>query len=290
MTAGASALAAAQFVGPRRSVAAAAPLAAGSPSSHHAEHQPPNLVSIMIGTGLVWATWLAFNGGSVAAGVSASAAWVFINTQAAAAAGGLTWTLLDALAPGGRGRPSALGACLGVVAGLVCITPAAVFVAPWAAVLMGAAGATACRAAVAALRAASAAGRVPDDACEVFAVHGTGGLVGNSLTALFAAQQLGGTVVVPNLAAQFALHAAVSGAAVAWAYGATWAVLAALDAVLPGGVRVPAADEDAGLDASLHGETAAQQPPPAPAAAPAAVAGNGNGAAAPAGLKQPLAV
>ena len=278
VTAGVSALVAAQVIGPRKR------FAAGEVGPGH------NLVAIMAGTGIIWTAWLGFNGGSVPNGVSTEAAWVFLTTMAAAASGGVTWVLADALMPvephghgggngsnaaGGPNKISALGACLGIVAGLVCITPAALFVSPWAAVFMGAAAAVACRAACAWLR-KTARARGSDDACEVFGLHGTGGILGNALTAIFAATTFGGTRAVPNVLAQFALHNAAALAACLWAGACTWAILKALDALLPGGIRVDAAAEEAGLDLAEHGEEgyafvsdvaafAAVKPQPAPA-------------------------
>ena len=281
VTAGVSALVAAHVVGPRKSFT-------------KGEVGPPhNMVAIMAGTGIIWTAWLGFNGGSVPTGVSTEAAWVFLTTMAAAAAGGVTWMLADALAPlephghgstapGGPNKISALGACLGIVAGLVCITPAALFVSPLAAVFMGAVAAVACRAACAWLR-KTAHARGSDDACEVFGLHGTGGILGNALTAIFAATTFGGTREVPNVLAQFALHNAAALAACLWAGGCTWAILKALDALLPGGIRVDAAAEVAGLDLAEHGEEGyafvsdvaamiAAKPQPAPAATIAASA------------------
>ena len=254
VTAGVSALVAAHVVGPRKSFT-------------KGEVGPPhNMVAIMAGTGIIWTAWLGFNGGSVPTGVSTEAAWVFLTTMAAAAAGGVTWMLADALAPlephghgssapGGPNKISALGACLGIVAGLVCITPAALFVSPLAAVFMGAVAAVACRAACAWLR-KTAHARSSDDACEVFGLHGTGGILGNALTAVFAATTFGGTREVHNVLAQFALHNAAALAACLWAGSCTWAILKALDATLPGGIRVAAATEEEGLDFAEHGEEA----------------------------------
>ena len=273
VTAGVSALVAAQYIGPRKR------FTDGTVGPMH------NLVAVLTGTGIIWTTWLGFTGGSVPTGVSPQAAWVCVTTMAAAAAGGVTWMLADTLFPAVHGhgsKVSALGACLGIVAGLVAITPAALFVNPWAAVFMGAIAAVACRAACAWLR-ATAAKRNSDDVCEVFGLHGTGGIVGNALTAIFAATSFGGTEVVANIPAQFALHNAAALAAAVWAAGCTWLILRALDALLPGGIRVDAASEAAGLDAAEHGEEGysfvpdaaalalAVTPPPAPAKAKAAV-------------------
>ena len=258
VTAGVSALVAAHVIGPRKR------FLSGEVGPGH------NLVAIMAGTGIIWTAWLGFNGGSVPTGVSTEAAWVFLTTMAAAASGGIAWMLADALAPvephghggsnggsvpGGLNKISALGACLGIVAGLVCITPAALFVSPWAAVFMGAVAAVACRAACAWLR-KTAHARSSDDACEVFGLHGTGGILGNALTAVFAATTFGGTREVHNVLAQFALHNAAALAACLWAGSCTWAILKALDATLPGGIRVAAATEEEGLDFAEHGEEA----------------------------------
>jgi Amt family ammonium transporter len=128
---------------------------------------------------------------------------------------------------------------------------------------MGVAGAVCCRAACAWLR-ATAVARGSDDACEVFGLHGTGGILGNALTAVFAASQLGGTRVVANIPAQFALHNAAALAACLWAAGCTWCILKALDALLPGGIRVSQAVEEAGLDLGEHGEEAYAFELPAP--------------------------
>jgi Amt family ammonium transporter len=250
VTAGMSALVAAKVVGPRRR------FTSGDMGPGHSP------IMVMAGTGLIWAAWLGFNGGSTPSGVSVQAAWVFLTTMCAGAAGGASWLMLDTFAAPAHGgdahvarKPTGLGACYGIVAGLVCITPAALFVSPWAAVAMGAVGALVCRAACGALR-ATAAARGVDDACEVFGIHGTGGILGNALTAIFAATTLGGTRVVANIPAQFALHMAAAGAACLWSAGWTWAILKALDLALPGGIRVDAAVEDAGLDIGEHGEVA----------------------------------
>lgn len=272
VTAGVSALVAAHVIGPRKR------FTAGTLAPAH------STVMIMAGAGLIWATWLCFNGGSVPSGVSPEAAWVFLTTMAAGAAGGTAWMLLDTFAkavPGdphdAGGKPTGLGASCGIIAGLVCITPAALFVTPWSAVAMGVAGAVCCRAACAWLR-ATAVARGSDDACEVFGLHGTGGILGNALTAVFAASQLGGTRVVANIPTQFALHNAAALAACLWAGACTWGILKALDALLPGGIRVSQAVEETGLDLGEHGEEAyafelpAPPAPPAPAPAVAAMA------------------
>ncbi len=246
ITAGIAALVSAKMLGPRQL------FTDGKVGPGH------SVPAVMAGTGMIWATWLAFNGGSVPTGVSPQAAWVFLNTMAAGAAGGVAWLLLDTFAAPAHGsvrRPTGMGACCGIVGGLVCITPAAIFVSPWAAVFMGALGAACCRAACGWLR-ATAVERGTDDVTEVFGLHGTGGIVGNALTAIFAATTFGGRQVVANIPAQFALHMAAAAAACVWSAGWTLVIIKALDALLLGGVRVTAAVEAQGLDMGEHGEQA----------------------------------
>lgn len=213
-------------------------------------HDPPNLIFIMVGTGLIWATWLAFNAGSVPASPpGVHLGWVLSTSMLAASTGGITWLMMDSAT--GSKRPTALGVSLGIVAALVGITPAALFVSFGGAIAIGAVTAICCRAAIDYMRTTGI-----DDACDVFGLHGTGGIVGNALTAIFASTQLGGTQLVTNLGAQFGLHMAAAAFAVAWSAVVTWLLLAAMDACIPGGVRVAPEVEDAGLDAGIHNEKA----------------------------------
>ena len=143
------------------------------------EGQPPhNLVLTVIGAGLLWVGWFGFNGGS-ALGANALAAHAALVTQIAAAAAALTWALMEWIL---RGKPSVLGAASGAIAGLVGITPAAGFVEPYAAFLIGV------------LTAGAAYWGVPglqklgkdDDGLDALGVHGVGGLAGAILTGVFA--------------------------------------------------------------------------------------------------------
>lgn len=167
VTAGAASLVAAQVIGPRLQFAAEG----GKPPP------PGNLIAMMCGSGLFWVCWLAFCGGSTPSPVSPETAWVFLNSMVAASAGGLAWLLSDSFLPGSHRRPTGFGMCLGFIAGLVVITPAALFVSPWGALAMGAIGAATCRFVTEELR-RTAVARGSDDAAEAFGLHGTGGIVG----------------------------------------------------------------------------------------------------------------
>lgn len=141
------------------------------------EFKPHNLVNVFLGTGLLWFGWFAFNGGS-ASSATARAAMASAVTHISAAAGGLTWPLFDYIQ---TGKVSSLGFCSGAVAALVSITPASGFVAPWAAILIGASGGLVCNMSC----------RIKgyfgfDDALDAWGVHGIGGLWGNFLTGIFA--------------------------------------------------------------------------------------------------------
>lgn len=212
------------------------------------EGQPPhNLVLTVIGAGLLWVGWFGFNGGS-ALGANALAGHAALVTQIAAAAAAVTWAGLEWSL---RGKPSVLGAASGAVAGLVGITPAAGFVEPYGALLIGV------------LTAACAFGAVTyfkrmfnyDDSLDAFGLHGIGGLAGAILTGVFASTAIGGTggLVEGNLAL---VWTQTWGALAAAGYCAvvTFAILWVMGLVMA--LRVDAEDEVNGLDVALHGESA----------------------------------
>jgi Amt family ammonium transporter len=202
----------------------------------------------LIGAGLLWFGWFGFNGGSALA-VGDVAATAFVATHIAAAAALAAWVLLDLTI---AGRATAVGAATGAVVGLVAITPAAGYVTPLGAVAIGVLGAGASFAAMQ-LRAKT---RV-DDALDVFACHGVGGIAGALLTGVFASKAVnpaatdgllyGGTQLI------FAQLLAVT-ATLVLAGGMTFGVLHAIRLVM--GLRVAIADELRGLDVSEHGEAA----------------------------------
>jgi Amt family ammonium transporter len=198
---------------------------------------------------MLWVGWFGFNAGSALAanGVAASA---FCATHFAAAAAGLTWAAAEWLT---RGRPSVLGTCSGVVAGLVCITPASGYVTPMPALLMGVAVGIVCFWACTALK--SKFGY--DDALDVFGVHGMGGTLGALLTGVFATRATGATTdgkLLGLLEGGPLLAAQIAAVVITWALaiGATFIILKVLDAVM--GLRVSESEEIQGLDLSQHGE------------------------------------
>jgi Amt family ammonium transporter len=217
------------------------------------EPMPPhNLTYTAIGATMLWVGWFGFNAGSALAanGVAASA---FCATHFAAAAAGLTWAAIEWIK---RGKPSVLGTCSGVVAGLVCITPAAGYVTPMPALLMGVAAGGVCFWSCTALK--SKFGY--DDALDAFGVHGVGGTLGALLTGVFATRATGATFSIDNgkllglLEGGPLLAAQIAAAAITWilAAVATFVILKVLDAVM--GLRVSESDEIQGLDFSQHGE------------------------------------
>jgi Amt family ammonium transporter len=207
---------------------------------------PHNLTMTVTGAGLLWFGWFGFNAGSALA-AGQSAALALVTTHTAAAAGVLGWLVAETKH---RGKPSALGAASGLVAGLVAITPAAGFVPPWAAIVIGLIAGVVCYAAVV-LK--SRFGY--DDALDVFGVHGVGGLLGALLTGVFAQKAFtpgnvpgllqGGTKL---FVAQLVGILAAGGYAVI----VTIVLWKIINAISP--LRVAEQDEREGLDVSLHGE------------------------------------
>ncbi|MEO6776293.1 MAG: ammonium transporter [Kofleriaceae bacterium] len=212
---------------------------AGYPGTRHPPH---DLVLTVVGAGILWFGWFGFNAG--AAGANGSAALAVLNTHLAAAAGALTWGLVESRRVK---KLTMLGVASGLVAGLVAITPAAGYVSPMVALAIGVAAGLVCYGAV---LAKSRLGY--DDALDAFGVHGVGGATGALLTGVFARAAL-------NNGAGGGLHLlgvqALSIAAVGtWAAVVTYVLLKIIDATV--GLRVSAEDEYEGLDTSQHGESA----------------------------------
>ncbi len=217
------------------------------------EPMPPhNLTYTAIGATMLWVGWFGFNAGS-ALGAGGLASSAFCATHFAAAAAGLTWAGMEWLT---RGKPSVLGTCSGVVAGLVCITPAAGYVTPMPALLMGVAVGALCYWSCTALKAKFGY----DDALDAFGVHGVGGTLGALLTGIFATRATGATFAIDNgkplglLEGGSLLAAQIAAVVVTWvlAVVATFVILKVLDAVM--GLRVSESEEIQGLDFSQHGE------------------------------------
>ena len=216
---------------------------------------PHNLTYTAIGATMLWVGWFGFNAGSAldASGLAASA---FCATHFAAAAAGLTWAGAEWIV---RGKPTLLGTCSGVVAGLVCVTPAAGYVTPMSAIVMGVAVGVVCFWSCTYLK-----GRFKyDDSLDAFGVHGVGGTLGAILTGVLATRATGATASIAGIPKDTPLGLLEGGtliagqiAAVAITWGlaalATLVILKVLDAVM--GLRVSEQDEIQGLDLSQHGE------------------------------------
>jgi Amt family ammonium transporter len=208
---------------------------------------PHNLTMTLLGAGLLWFGWFGFNAGSALA-ANGTAALALVNTHVAAGAAALSWLCMEKLK---HGKPTALGAASGLVAGLVVITPAAGFVSPMSALTMGLIGGVVCFGGV------MLKGRLGyDDALDAFGVHGIGGAVGAVLTGVFAASAWNAAVTSPGLldGGPKLFLENVLGVVVAGGYSAvvTFGLLKLLDKTM--GLRVDAEAEIEGLDTSLHGE------------------------------------
>jgi Amt family ammonium transporter len=225
-------------------------LVLGKRLGYGSEPMPPhNMTYTAIGAAMLWVGWFGFNAGSALAanGLAASA---FCATHLAAAAGGLTWAAIEWIS---RGKPSVLGACSGIVAGLVCITPAAGFVAPMPALAIGVAAGIVCYLACTSLK----QWWKYDDALDAFGIHGVGGTLGALLTGVFATRATGAFAdgrPLGLLEGGSVLTAQVFAVLITWALAivATYVILKLLDAVM--GLRVSPAGEIEGLDFSQHGE------------------------------------
>lgn len=220
----------------------------GKRLGYGSEPMPPhNLTYTAIGATMLWVGWFGFNAGS-ALGASGLAASAFAATHFAAAAGALAWAGCEWVV---RGKPSVLGACSGVVAGLVCITPGSGFVQPISGLAIGAAAGVTCFLACTAIKRKFGY----DDSLDVFGVHGVGGTLGALLTGVFATQVVAGTTDKLGLVDGGSILVAQALAVlVTWglAVVVTFVVLKVLDATM--GLRVSQEDEIRGLDLAEHGE------------------------------------
>lgn len=207
---------------------------------------PHNLPLTILGGALLWFGWFGFNAGSaLTSGGLASLAFVTTNTGAASAAVG--WALTERLL---RGKSTALGAVSGAVAGLVAITPAAGFVTPMSALLIGAAAGPLCYFAV---NMKSKFGY--DDTLDVLGIHGAGGLWGALATGLFASAAINPAGADGLFYGNFALlnaQAIACAATMAYSAAATLVILLVVDRIV--GLRVHDEHEAMGLDLSQHGE------------------------------------
>lgn len=208
---------------------------------------------VAIGAAFLWFGWMGFNGGSAFSLDDGVAALAISNTVAASCAGLLSWMVCDKVV---TGHVTLVGACTGLVAGLVAITPAAGFVTAGPAMLMGAAVCPVCYFAIAKLKLRLGY----DDALDAFGLHGVGGVFGGVMTGLFCVPELswtgeGGLLYTgdPSLLLAQCLGILVT---VAFVIVATLAIGLAVRACFGGSLRVDGHDEGRGLDVTVHGEDA----------------------------------
>jgi Amt family ammonium transporter len=229
ISSGTSALVAAAVIGKRR--------------GHGREPMPPHSLPLtLLGASLLWVGWFGFNAGSALA-ADGTATLAFVTTNTATGAAVLGWMFSEWI---GRGRPTMLGAASGAVAGLVAITPAAGFVEPWAAILIGLVAGFLC------YKACNWKARLGyDDALDVVGIHGVGGTWGALATGLLAT---GSGWLTANNFPQLLEQGIAILATYALAGFGTLAILFLVNSIF--GLRVDGEDEEVGLDLALHSESA----------------------------------
>ena len=235
LTAGMSALVCALVIGKR----------AGYPRHRSLPH---DLTMTLAGAGLLWFGWFGFNAGSALAS-GPLAALALMTTHLGAAGGALGWLFVEWRH---RGKPTALGVASGLVAGLVAITPACGYVAPWAAIVIGVLAGLVCYGAVLLKNRFGY-----DDSLDAFGVHGVGGLAGALLTGVFAQKALndaGADGALFGNVRQLGVQLLACAATGLYSAALTFGILKGIDATL--GLRVPESEEREGLDATQHGEEA----------------------------------
>jgi Amt family ammonium transporter len=217
----------------------------------HDDMRPHNLTYTVLGAAMLWVGWFGFNAGSELASDHLATS-AFATTHFSAAAGLLGWVIYEWLV---TGKPTVLGAASGLVAGLVCITPAAGFVNLMPALIMGFAAGIVC---------AMACGKLKpmmgyDDSLDAFGVHGVGGTLGAILTGVFATRAAwdidnGLKLGVVEGGGTRVLIGQIVAVAVTWLFSivATFIILKVIDGVM--GLRVTEHDEVRGLDVTQHGE------------------------------------
>jgi len=208
---------------------------------------PHNLVLSVIGASLLWVGWFGFNAGSAVA-ANGTAGMAMAVTQIATAAAGLSWMFTEwAL----KGKPSVLGIISGAVAGLVAITPAAGFVDPMGALIIGLIAGVACYIGATSMKHALGY----DDSLDAFGVHGVGGIVGAILTGVFAREAISPIEahgLIEGNPGQVLTQAIGVGATVLYSGIVTFIILKVVDLIV--GLRVDTDVEREGLDINLHGE------------------------------------
>lgn len=236
MSAGISALVIALMLGKRKGFASAA-------------MTPHNPLLVLLGAALLWLGWLGMSGGQ-AMTANDDAASAIINTHLAACVAALVWLVIDKRR---LGKAGAYGFVKGAIAGLVVVSSAAGTISPGGAILLGAIAAGVCYPAIKLIKERLKI----DDALDVFAIHGVGGITGSLLVALFTSPMLGGTGYAEgvSIAGQFGAQAIGVGVVAIWSAVASVVLALAISLFLP--MRVTEADEREGLDWASHGERVA---------------------------------
>jgi Amt family ammonium transporter len=229
MSAGFAALAGAMILGRRHSHLA------------NQAHEPANVPFVILGTGMLWFGWFGFNAGSALA-ASPTAALAFATTNTASASAMLAWMFFDWLK---GNKPSALGACIGAVVGLVAITPAAGYVSIRESIVIGVVASV-----VSNLAVHWKTRSTLDDTLDVFPCHGVGGMTGMVLTGVFA-KDVG---LASGKFGTFLAHLAALVIVAAFSFVGSWLLYKLTDLVIP--LRVTQEQEIMGLDLSQHGESA----------------------------------
>jgi Amt family ammonium transporter len=216
----------------------------------HAFH-PNSMVLTLTGAGLLWFGWFGFNGGS-GLGSGKLAVSAFTATQAAAAAAGLSWTLVEWIH---RGKPTALGFASGVVAGLVAVTPAAGYILPWAGLVIGLLAGVVCYGSVYMKSIFKY-----DDSLDAFGVHGVGGFFGAVITGFFCWKPINAAIAnngffyaTENRMDQVMIQLKAAVIAAVLSFVVSFILVKIVDALL--GFTVSEDEETTGLDRNEHGET-----------------------------------
>jgi Amt family ammonium transporter len=214
---------------------------------HLPTHDPARITYVLLGTGLLWFGWFGFNAGS-AFGANNLAATALGTTTIASASAAFTWIIFDAVQ--GK-KPSAMGASIGVVVGLVAITPAAGYVSMPHSLIIGIVSSL-----ISNLMVHLRTRTNIDDTLDVFPCHGVGGISGMILTGVFAHNHINSVVATNGLAfgetKLFLTHMAALAGVSVFAFGGTFILLKLTDHLTP--LRVSEAEEKEGLDWSQHGE------------------------------------
>ncbi|QGH60265.1 ammonium transporter AmtB [Serratia proteamaculans] len=213
--------------------------------------KPHNLPMVFTGASILYIGWFGFNAGSASA-ANGIAALAFLNTVVATAGAILSWTFAEWIV---RGKPSLLGACSGMIAGLVAITPAAGTVGIGGALIIGLVGGIAGLWGVVTLK----KWLKVDDTCDVFGVHGVCGIVGCLLTGVFTSASLGGTGYAEGVTMGHQVWIQLLSVVITLVWSGVAAFIAFKVAGAIVGLRVPEEQEREGLDVNSHGESAYNQ-------------------------------